>query len=376
MKNLSVFTLLTIFVGLFLVKACNFAGNSINDSILSDLDSIQKEFVPDRRIAVFNVTHEDKNSPVVVETDQAAVVEAIQSLLSNNPNYSGRITVKSLPEKELGADLFGVVRVSVANLRRDPRHQAELIDQAVMGSVFKILKKQGGWYYIQTPWDYLGWVTGESFSRFTEDELEANWTKTNRVRVTSVGTRIFEDANSSSGVVSDVTMGGTVRLINRGNEFSRVRLADGRNGFIYSADIGGLIETDNSIVPSGSDIVNTAVMFHGLPYLWGGNSGKGFDCSGFTQTVFKDNGYMLPRDANMQVQIGEDVSIENNFEALEPGDLIYFGSENRITHVGISLGGPKFIHASSYVMINSLDPADDDYTEYRRNTLQVVKRIK
>lgn len=358
-----------------MVKACNFAENSIHNSILSDLDSIQKEFVPDRRIAVFNVIQEDKNSRVVVETDQASVVEAIQSLQLDNPNYSGRITVKSLPDAELGDDLFGVVRVSVANLRRDPRHQAELIDQAVMGSVLKILKKQGGWYYIQTPWDYLGWVTGESFSRYTEEELESNWTKADRVRVTSVDTRIFEEANSSSGVISDVTLGGTVRLINRGNEFSRVRLADGRNGFIYSAHIGGLIETDNSTAPSGSDIVNTAVMFHGLPYLWGGNSGKGFDCSGFTQTVFKDNGYMLPRDANMQVQIGEEVSIENNFEALEPGDLIYFGSDNRITHVGISLGGPKFIHASSYVMINSLDPADEDYTEYRRNTLQVVKRI-
>jgi hypothetical protein len=376
LKNLSVYTLITLFASLFLFQACDYSEKNLHDSILSDLDSIQKELVPDRRIAVFNVTHDDQSLPIQVETDQESVVEAIHSLLNSNLNYNKKITIKSLPDDELGDELFGVVRVSVANLRRDPRHQAELIDQAVMGSELKILKKQGGWYYIQTPWDYLGWVTGESFTQFTEAELESNWTALDRVRVTSVDTRIFEEASLSSGVISDVTLGGTVRLINRGNQFSQIQLADSRTGYILSTHIGELIDTDNSTTPLGLNIIETAVKFHGLPYLWGGNSGKGFDCSGFTQTVFKDNGYMLPRDANMQVQIGDEVSIENNFEALEPGDLLYFGSNNRITHVGISLGGPKFIHASSYVMINSLDPADEDYTEYRRNTLQVVKRIR
>jgi cell wall-associated NlpC family hydrolase len=376
LKNLSVFTLITIFLGLLVTQACNNQTNNFSESILSELDSIQKDLVPDRRIAVFNIIESEDNGHIVIETDQNSVIIAIDSLISENPNYTNRIRIKALPEEELGDEIYGVVRVSVANLRREPRHQAELIDQAVMGSELRVLKQQGGWFYIQTPWDYLGWVTGESFSRFSESELETNWKSTDLVRVTSVDTRIYEAANTSSAVVSDVTLGGTIRQLNRGANFSRIQLADGRTGYIQTSQIGEVITINDSNSASGYEIVETAIKFHGLPYLWGGNSGKGFDCSGFTQTVFKENGFLLPRDANMQVQLGEEITIEDNFAALEPGDLIYFGSNNRITHVGISLGGPKFIHASSYVMINSLDPADHDYTEYRRNTLQVVKRIR
>jgi hypothetical protein len=104
-------------------------------------------------------------------------------------------------------------------------------------------------------------------------------------------------------------------------------------------------------------------------------SGKGFDCSGFTQTVFRHNGFLLPRDANMQVELGEEVSFEDGFAQVQPGDLLYFGGNGRITHVGISLGGARFIHASSYVMMNSLDEADSDYDDYRRRTLVVIKRL-
>lgn len=376
MKNLSVFTLSVLISGLLFLQACNESKSGADETILLELESLQKELVPDRRIAVFNVISSDESDKIIVETDQPSVIDTLTSRINSNSLYAERIQIHSLPTEDLGEEIYGVVRVSVANLRREPRHQAELIDQAVMGSEFRILKQQGGWFYIQTPWDYLGWVTGESFTRMTREQLVTDWKSKDRVRVTAVDTRIFEAANNTSGVISDVTLGGELRLVNRGNTFSEVALADGRTGFVPTSQIGSVIKTDNNISPSGEKVIQTAIKFHGLPYLWGGNSGKGFDCSGFTQTVFKENGYLLPRDANMQVNIGEEVSIDDNFAHLEPGDLIYFGSNNRITHVGISLGGPKFIHASSYVMINSLDPADHDYTEYRRNTLQVVKRVR
>jgi gamma-D-glutamyl-L-lysine dipeptidyl-peptidase len=376
LKNLSVFTLSVLISGLLFLQACNESKSGVDETILLELEALQKELVPDRRIAVFNVISSEESDKIIVETDQPIVIDTLTSRINSNSVYAEKIQIHSLPSEELGEQIYGVVRVSVANLRREPRHQAELIDQAVMGSEFRILKQQGGWYYIQTPWDYLGWVTGESFTRMTREQLETDWKSKDRVRVTAVDTRIFEAANITSGVISDVTLGGELRLVNRGTTFSEVALSDGRTGFVPTSQIGSVIKTDNNISPSGEKVIQTAIKFHGLPYLWGGNSGKGFDCSGFTQTVFKENGYLLPRDANMQVKIGEEVSIEDNFAHLEPGDLIYFGSNNRITHVGISLGGPKFIHASSYVMINSLDPADHDYTEYRRNTLQVVKRVR
>lgn len=375
MKNLSVFTLFVTFVTLFFVLGCSGQRSDLVTELEQDLEAIRNELVPDRRVAVYNIIMDDERTAVTVETNLSEAAAATNALTNEKSTYGEILTVKELPDAELGEVLHGVVRVSVANLRRDPRHQAELIDQAVMGTHLKILKRQGGWYYIQTPWNYLGWVTGESFARMTAEEYESGWNSQDKVSVTAVDTRVFNEASLNSGVLSDVTLGGTVRLVRSNGSFTEVALPDGRTGFVQTAHIGPVKGIDNTTAPSGDRIVKSAARLHGLPYLWGGNSGKGLDCSGFTQTVFKDNGYLLPRDANMQVLLGEEVSIENDFADVQEGDLLFFGSNNRITHVGISLGGPKFIHASTYVMVNSLNPADEDYTEYRRNTLQVVKRI-
>lgn len=369
MKNISVFNILSVFLVLLVFVSCT--QSNVNEELLSKLDSIQKEHVPDRRVAVFNILTDDSTGVVSVETTSAEAAE----LITSNPELSD-VKVSMLPDVSLEDQQAAVVRISVANLRRDPRHQAELIDQAVMGTQLKVLKKRGGWYYIQTPWQYLGWVTGASLEFMSNDELESSWMNANLVYVNSVDTRVFESIQNPNNVVSDVTMGATLKLLNNRGRYAEVQLPDGRTGFINASEITQLKGINNNVSPDKLGIIATAQRFHGLPYLWGGNSGKGFDCSGFTQTVFKDNGYLLPRDANMQVNMGEEIVAEEDFSNIEPGDLLFFGpNENRITHVGISLGGARFIHASSYVQINSFDPEDPDYDEGRFSTLRSIKRI-
>lgn len=369
MKNISVFNLFSVVLLLIVAVSCDSVPN--NEVTISKLDAIQKDMVPDRRIAVFNVETNDSTGVVTVETTSTEAAE----LIASSPELK-EVKISLLPDPSLESQQAAIVRISVANLRREPRHQAELIDQAVMGTQLKVLKKRGGWYYIQTPWEYLGWITGASLEFMTNDELDAQWRNSDLVYVNSVDTRVFESMQSADGVVSDVTMGATLRLIGNRGRFAEVQLPDGRSGFIASSEITPLKTIDNSSSPDKAAIIATAQRFHGLPYLWGGNSGKGFDCSGFTQTVFKDNGYLLPRDANMQVNIGQDIIAEPDFSNIEPGDLIFFGpNENRITHVGISLGGARFIHASSYVQINSFDPNDPDYDEDRFSTIRAIKRI-
>jgi len=369
-KNISVFNILSVLLVLVVVFVSCTQSNT-KEVLISKLESIQELHVPDRRVAVFNILTNDSTGVVSVETTS---IDAA-NLISVTPELSN-VEVSLLPDEALTGQEAAIVRISVANLRRDPRHQAELIDQAVMGTQLKVLKKRGGWYFIQTPWQYLGWITGASLEFMSNEVLDSNWINANLVYVNSVDTRVYESISGSDNVVSDVTMGATLKLISNRGQFAEVQLPDGRSGFINSSEITPLKSINNNLSPDKKGIIATAQRFHGLPYLWGGNSGKGFDCSGFTQTVFKDNGFLLPRDANMQVNMGEEIVADEDFSNIEPGDLLFFGqNEKRITHVGISLGGARFIHASSYVQINSFDPEDPDYDEGRFSTLRFIKRI-
>lgn len=351
--------------------------NSRIPEIESALEDIRLIHVPDRRIAVFNVERdEEKRSLIRIETDNAPAARAVQDLLDRTPAWKQNVEIIPLPHADIGDNTRALVRVSVANMRRTPQHQAELIDQAIMGTTLKVLKRQRGWYYIQTPWNYLGWVTSGSLTILSEDELASTWTNANLAYINAIDTQIFNGSSSNSGMVTDITLGGTVKRLGQTGSYTKVALPDGREGYVSSRYLTDLPQIDNTTSPSPSDIVATAQRFHGLPYLWGGNSGKAFDCSGFTNTVFRHNGFMLPRDANMQVEMGQEVAYDDTFESLKEGDLIFFGYNNgRIFHVGISLGGARYIHASSYVMINSLNPNDADFSEYHRTRLANVRRI-
>jgi cell wall-associated NlpC family hydrolase len=109
--------------------------------------------------------------------------------------------------------------------------------------------------------------------------------------------------------------------------------------------------------------------------LWGGTSTKGFDCSGFVQTVFYMNNVFLPRDVSQMILEGEQIESSDDLSNLIPGDLLFFGSNpNRATHVGIYLGNQQFIHSDGWVHINSLNPDAENYNDYRKRTFQAVRR--
>jgi cell wall-associated NlpC family hydrolase len=123
----------------------------------------------------------------------------------------------------------------------------------------------------------------------------------------------------------------------------------------------------NSRVLNGESIARTSKTFLGVPYLWGGTSSKGVDCSGFTKTVYRLNGVELNRDASQQARNGEDVVLDSSFSTSRKGDLLFFGQKatsersERITHVGIYLENKKFIHSSGRVRFGSFDPSSPMY---------------
>jgi cell wall-associated NlpC family hydrolase len=369
----------TFTVGILLLLASSLAScipaernASIQATMEREAEEIRQTTVPDRRMGVFQFVKDEGGMITAFETDHPEAATKVDSLLKAH-GFSDT-PIHTLPDPSLGDTIHAVVRVGVANLRRDPRHGAELVDQTIMGTRLKLLRRQGGWVQVQTPYKYLGWMTLDSATPMTSTDIKI-WEQAPKTRVSTVLSSVFEKADPTSLKLSDLSMNATLQLVESNGAWTQVKLPDGRTGYTPTADLGSPVTTTDN-VPAGWEVVQTASQFHGIPYLWGGNSSRGLDCSGYTQTVYAANGFLLPRDANMQVEIGTDVPIDSTFANVVPGDLLFFGENDRITHVGISLGGPRFIHASTYVMMNSLSADDPDYSDYRKRTLQRIKRIE
>ena len=137
----------------------------------------------------------------------------------------------------------------------------------------------------------------------------------------------------------------------------------------------------DSIAASEQSLVDTAMNLRGVPYLWGGTSTKGVDCSGFTKTIFFLNGMIIPRDASQQVAIGNLVDSVQDFSQLQPGDLLFFGAaatdstKEKVVHVGLWIGDDQFIHSSERVRVSSINPERENYDEYNLHRYLKSKRI-
>jgi len=246
---------------------------------------------------------------------------------------------------------YGICHLSIVSLRFEPSDKSELVSQVLYGEVFKVIEHRKKWSKIRLAFDkYEGWIDNKQFQLIEKVDYD-NLSKAKP----TLSSDLVEFVEDISKQLYPIPIGSTL------NGLSLLNHSHDGN-------------TTSEINPK-SELIKTAFLYLNAPYLWGGKTPFGIDCSGFTQMVYKLNGHKILRDAPLQAIQGEALSF---IEESEPGDLAFFdNTEGDIIHVGIIMENHHIIHAHGKVRIDRLDHSGIYNAEKNIHThkLRVIKKI-
>jgi cell wall-associated NlpC family hydrolase len=361
-----------------LILACLLATQcqrpTLRDDIAKALETTREQFCPDKRTCIWEV-EALRGAPFILKgkTNLPEAKHAMVQWLSEK----GFPFQDSLQVLSPG---FALVNVSVCNIRTEPRHSAELATQATLGTPLKVYEQQGDWYRVQTPDQYLGWLDAGGLFPL-DSQAFTRWQQAERIIVTAETSASWQNPDPESQTNADLVSGCILEKTGESGDFFKVVFPSGGAGYVLKKHAQSLSDWKKALPSSHGPLLETAFSFMGRPYLWGGTSAKGMDCSGFTKTVFFRHSLILPRDASQQIRAGTAVETDTSFNGLLPGDLLFFGqkadgeSQEKITHVAIYLGVGQFIHASGEVKVESLFPEAPNYAANRRSSFVRARRI-
>lgn len=365
-----------LFTVFFLLVVFSCQSPNSGQEVTQLIEEFRSIYAPDKRVALWTLSFE--NDSLKGETNLS---EAYQTLLDSLEKHEIKFTnaVNQLPDPALGDQIKALVTISVANIRSQPKHSAELATQALMGTPLNVLKEDDGWFLVQTPDQYLAWVDRAGIQLMTENELKA-WFRAPKLVFTDLVGYVWKTEDGKE-MVSDLVAGDLLTIENESPSHYFISLPDKRKGWVSKSQSELWESWIASRNTNPETLINTAKQMMGSPYLWGGTSIKGMDCSGFTKTIFYLNGQIIPRDASQQINEGELIDADKNWEKLQVGDLLFFGEKatnekkERVVHVGMWIGNGEFIHSRGLVRISSFDPSHPNYDEYELNRYLRTKRI-
>ena len=279
---------------------------------------------------------------------------------------------------------WAVVDLSSIYMRISPDYESALETQELMGTIVEIVGEKGYWREIVSPQPYKAWCTEKGIVEMSETEIEA-YKAAPKCIFTELYGHVYESPSHNAATLCDLVGGDVMRIASvTKRAWTQIMLPSGKTGWVRSSQIKthenftsvakGEGNADSISDELMEKIIAQAFKLKGVPYLWGGMTPKGVDCSGLVRWSFLMNGVLLPRNASQMVHCGDEVALTGEYgslciEDLKRGDLVFFGTPatsekpRRVTHVGIYIGGGRIIHSSHMVRINSLDPSKPDYYE-------------
>ncbi|MEI7830589.1 MAG: C40 family peptidase [Prolixibacteraceae bacterium] len=331
--------------------------------------SVSDQYIPDSREDLFQIQFKTKGESLLV-FGETTNLEAKKALIDQLKSLTIPIedSIRFLPDPALGGNTWGLVNVSVCNIRSKSGHSSEMSTQAILGTPVRILKKSNSWLFVQTPDRYLGWVDDDAIQQ-TDSAGIRNWRHGKRFIYLPLAGTGFDPVTKEA--VTDLVAGSILKFDTISKAEALLEMPDGRKLVVPASDGLDFEFWKKQTQATAATLSATSKTLTGRPYLWGGTSSKGVDCSGFVKTAFFLNGIILARDASLQFRHGQFTNPDSGYNALKPGDLVFFGRKAegdrpaRATHVGLYLGNGDYINSSGCVKINSFSPDQKTYAKSR-----------
>ncbi|MEM9352866.1 MAG: C40 family peptidase [Planctomycetota bacterium] len=328
------------------------------------VDYYRRSMVNDTRLVAFNVT-------ALADGDGGVTLGGYCEFEESRQGVEGYLAamgfdrieneIEIVPSASLGEQRFAVVKVESTLSYASP-DEGEVVTDCLLGEPLFLLSATAGHFLAHSGEGYLGYIRVADVERLSEAEF---------TQYLSGPTVVMKQDLEDEGVL--LPTGGRLRLVSHSDGGVTAELPGaGEFGFADS-----YCEISREAAPWAPGVIEAASAMRGTPYLWGGKTAKGVDCSGLVQVAFAGSGVSVPRDADQQFNVGQLTATRWCRGGMRAGDTMYFINDyGKISHTAIYLGGDRYLHAQMpEVGVNSLDPADPTYLENRDLTFVFAKRF-